>query len=195
MTRVALAVFAFAAVVVAAPVPKAKPKAALHPHAVGDRWEYIRNGDENKVWSEEVTESAEKDGVVTFRIDMTADGGRIVSSTYTLGDGQVKFTQGSGNTYDPAMLLCTATMKDGDTWTDKYTINGRGYEVAVSAGKAEELTTPAGKFTATPVTRRFVEPKVAGDTVWWFNAEVGLVRQTANGKPVQDLKAFTPAKK
>jgi hypothetical protein len=194
MTRTLLALFALASVSSAAPVPKAKPKAPFHPTAVGTKWEYIRNGDESVVYVEELTESEEKDGVVTFGIRVTPNAGNSWVSNYSLADGKFKVTHSRGVAYDSPMQLGTAGMKDGDTWTDSYTINGRAYEVESTVGKAEELTTPAGKFTATPVTRRYVQPKVNGETVWWFADGVGLVRQTSGGNPAQELKAFTPGR-
>jgi hypothetical protein len=195
MARFALALLLVTGVAVAAPVPKAQPKAPFHPTAVGTKWEYIRNGDEKAVYAEELIESEEKDGVVIFRIQVTPNVGQSWVSGYTLGDGQFKVTSTRTFVYDTPMVLGKAGMKDGDTWTDSYTINGRAYEVTSTVGKAEELTTPAGKFTATPVTRKYVQPQANGETVWWFADGVGLVRQTANGNPAQELKAFTPGKK
>lgn len=195
MFRTLVALLALASVATAAPVPKAKAKAPFHPTAVGTRWEYIRNGDESVVYVEELTESEGKDGVVTFRIKVTPNAGDSWVSSYSLADGKFKVTHSRGVAYDSPMLLGTAGMKDGDTWTDSYTINGRAYEVASTVGKSEEITTPAGKFTATPVTRKYVQPKVNSETVWWFADGVGLVRQTSGGNPAQELKAFTPAKK
>jgi hypothetical protein len=191
--RFALALLLAAAVTSAAPVPKVK-KVAFHPTAVGTKWEYIRNGDETTVYAEELTESEEKDGVVSFRIQVTPNAGPSWLSGYTLGRGEFRVTHSRGVAYDPPILLCADGMKDGDTWTDTYTRNGREYEVSSTVGKAEEITTPAGKFTATPITRKYVQPKGGSETVWWFADGVGLVRQTTNGNPVQELKAFTPGK-
>jgi hypothetical protein len=192
MFRTLVALLAIASVATAAPVPKAKAKAQFHPTAVGTKWEYIRNGDESVVYVEELTESEEKDGVVTFRIKVTPNAGDSWVSSYTLADGKFKVTHSRGVAYDSPMLLGTAGMKDGDTWTDSYTINGRAYEVASTVGKAEEVTTPAGKFTAVPVTRK--SGKLTLGTFWYADG-VGLIRETRDGQkhPAQELKSFTPA--
>jgi hypothetical protein len=67
----------------------------------------------------------------------------------------------------------------------------------VTIGAAEEVTTPAGKFTATPRVHIVTEPKDSGGYTAWYADGVGLVRHTLTGQkePAQELKAFTPAKK
>jgi hypothetical protein len=64
-------------------------------------------------------------------------------------------------------------------------------------GKAEEVTTPAGTFTATPVVRTTKGPNGNAATTFWFADGVGMIRQTSpdQKEPLQDLKAFTPGKK
>ena len=67
--------------------------------------------------------------------------------------------------------------------------------VECTVGKEEELTTPAGKFAAFPITRKYVQPNIRNETTYYYGDGVGLVRQTTAGRHVQELKAFTPGKK
>jgi hypothetical protein len=66
-------------------------------------------------------------------------------------------------------------------------------EVTFTVGKAEKIKVPAGEFTAFPVGRVYNPPRGA-DVVYWYADGVGLVKQTRNGKPEQELKSFTAGK-
>jgi DnaJ-class molecular chaperone len=194
MTRLAPAVLLLAASALpAAPVPKAK-KADPFPYTVGTKWEYIRGGDESRVYVEEVTENAEKDGVRTVRIDITTDTNGKQFEKYELKDGELRLTASTSGEYGQGMLIRKAGMKEGDTWENKYTLNGTEYVVECTVGKPEELATPAGKFTAFPISRKYVQPNSRTQTTYWYGDGVGLVRQTLNGRQNQELKAFTPGK-
>ncbi len=202
MTRFTpVALLLLAAVAVAAPVPKAVKKADPFPYAVGTKWEYTHNGNAKDVWVEEVVESAEKDGAVTFKVDITASGGQKRSETYRLKDGVLELTATGNGEFDPPMLIAKAGMKAGDEWETSYGYAPKGCgttaDVTLTVGKAEEITTPAGKFTATPVVRTTKGPNGNAATTFWFADGVGMIRQTSPGQkePLQDLKAFTPGKK
>ncbi|MCU0703547.1 MAG: hypothetical protein MUF18_06165 [Fimbriiglobus sp.] len=199
MTRLVFALLLAAPLAIAAPVPKIKPKAAPFPHTVGTKWEYTHDGDGTQVWVEEVVECEEKDGAVTFKVDITPPAGGKRFEVYRLKDGELVLTATQAGTYDPPMLIAKVGMKPGDEWVNKIGQKGRGgkveYEVTLTVGKAEELSTPAGKFTATPVTRGYTNG--LGKTTFWFADGVGMVRQTTEGEtePNQDLKSFTPGKR
>ena len=193
--RVAAVLLAVGVVGLAAPVPKLK-KLDPFPYAVGTKWEYARNGNDKTVYVEEVTESEEKDGVRTIRVDITTHTGGKQFETYQLKNGELRLTASTNATYDPPLLIRKAELKEGDTWTNAYTLNGTEYEVTYTVGKAEELDTPAGKFTAFPITRKYVKPNPrASETTYWYGDGVGLVKQMTAGRPIQELKAFTPGKK
>ena len=194
MTRVTLVVL-LAGLAVAAPVPKAAKKGDPFPYTVGTKWEYIRNADDKRVYVEEVTESAEKDGVRTVRVDITTDTGGAMFEKYQLKDGELRLMASTSGEYGDGMLIRKAGMKEGDTWENKYAINGNEYVVECTVGKEEELTTPAGKFAAFPITRKYVQPNIRNETTYYYGDGVGLVRQTTAGRHVQELKAYTPGKK
>lgn len=194
MFRLLLPVLAFGSLAVAAPVPKVK-KLDPFPSAVGTKWEYVRSEDPNRVYVEEVTDGEEKNGVRTVRIDIVTDTGGKLFETYKLEKGELRLTASTNATYDTPLLIRKAELKDGDTWTNEYTLNGTAYEVAYSVGKPEELDTPAGKFTAFPITRRYVKPNArVRETTYWYGDGVGLVRQVTDGVKVQELKTFTKGK-
>lgn len=198
MPRILLALLTLAALAVAAPVPKEVKKAPPYPVAVGTKWEYILSGDEKWVSEEEVVEASEKDGVVTFKVAQTVRGSTW-HRVYRLTGGELAVSTINDRWVDPPCLLAKAGMKEGDAWEAKYTTQGgiaSGVDIrseeAVSVGKAEEITTPAGKFTAVPVTRK--SGKLTLGTFWYADG-VGLIRETRDGQkhPTHELKSFTPA--
>jgi hypothetical protein len=99
--------------------------------------------------------------------------------------------------FDPPMLIAKEGMKAGDEWETNWTIKDDGFEIGfeakITVGKAEEITTPAGKWTALPVHRKHGNQP---EMVFWFAEGVGMIRQTAAGQtePEQELKAFTKGK-
>lgn len=200
MTRFGTPVVLLAALglAAAAPVPKAN-KVPVYPHSVGTKWEYVRDGDPKKVYVEEIVESEEKDGVVTFKTDVTTDTGGKQFERYTLKGGELHITATTAATFDPPMLIRKGVMTAGDEWEVKWGLKGEGLsytvEETLGVGKAEELTTPAGKFTATPITRKYKGG--TGTTTMWYADGVGLIRHTEDGQkePVQELKSFTRGKK
>jgi hypothetical protein len=151
------------------------------------------------VYTEEVVEAAEKDGVVTFKVDVTTDTGEKQFERYTITGGELLVTANTDATFDPPMLIRKEVMTAGDEWDILWAMkaNRVSYiaEQTLSVGKAEELTTAAGKFTAVPVTRKAKGGN--GGTVMWYADGVGLVRHTQTGQkePVQELKSFTRGKK
>jgi len=87
-TRLGLCALFALSIAVAAPVPKDAKKENPFPYTVGTKWEYIHDGDEKKVWVEEVTECEEKDGAITFKVDITPDEGEKRFEVYRLKDGE-----------------------------------------------------------------------------------------------------------
>ena len=65
-----------------------------------------------------------------------------------------------------------------------------------SLGEAQEVETPAGKFSAVPITVTFLPKDLNPDTYWYADG-VGLIKRTigAKNEPVLELKTFTPGGK
>lgn len=194
------AVFVAVGLLAAAPVPKAK-KADPFPYATGTKWDYTHDGDAKNVWVEEVVECDDKDGVVTFKVEITPNRGAKRWEKYRLKAGELHLIATQNGDYDPPMLIGKVGMKAGDEWETSYGYSLGGATATVdtklTVGKAEEITTPFGKLTATPVVRTIKGQRGNADTTFWFADGVGMVRQTSPGvaEPLQDLKAFTPGKK
>ena len=68
------------------------------------------------------------------------------------------------------------------------------YTTTVTAGAAEEVTTPAGKFTAVPITMVTQTRTGKYESKSWYADGVGLVKSTSEGVVVRELKAFTIGK-
>ena len=191
-------VTALLAATLAAPVPKQKPQTCFFPHTVGTKWEYIHNGDVKKVWTKEVIEVADQDGVVRFKVAVTTDTGEKLFEWYQSKDGEVGLVKSAFGENDPPMPILKGMMKAGDEWACEWVnTNGRletTTKLTLTVGKPEELTTPAGQFTATPVTYTYSPPS-GGSFTNWFADGVGVVRQTVRGvkEQSQELKSFTPA--
>lgn len=203
MTRLGVlaALLTVVGLVVAAPVPKAVKKTPPYPYDMGTKWEYIRDGDPQKVQVEEVVEVEEKDGVVRFKTDITTPTGEKTFEWYTIKNGEIALTNNGGSEFDPPMLIRKDVMKEGDEWAVTWGVKSgqRGVqyssEQTLTIGKAEEVTTPAGKFTAIPVIRKY-NGATTGMTMWYSDG-VGMIRHTQDGQkePVQELKSFTRGKK
>jgi len=197
LARPAIALLAVVSLAPAAPVPKEAKKAVSFPYTVGTKWEYIRNGDPKTVWVKEVVECEEKEGVVTFKVNVTTDTGEKRFDLYRLKDGELVITANQNGSFDPPMPVVKAGMKTGDEWQSEVTQNGGGVEVNIqftfTVGKPEEVVTPAGKFTATPITRKESEERTS---ILWYADGVGMIKHTVKGQkePVQELRSFTPGK-
>lgn len=196
MSRLAplFALVAFAPLL-AAPVPKAKPKPDYYPLTLGAKWEYVRNQDSDNVWAEEVTKADAQDGatVATVRIQPSGNGTAYDTSYKADKDGWYFVTQG-GTTYDPPARFISADPKPGDTWELKYQMSGTEYEATATVGEPEEVTVPAGKYSAVPVTITFGKPAQRRAYTNWIVPGVGMVKQVAGGRTTQELKSYTPAK-
>ena len=199
MTRtlwLAAASLALLVPLLAAPVPKAaKAKPDYYPLGLGAKWEYVRNQDPDTVWGEEVTTADDKDGakVATVRIQPSGNGNGYDTSYKADKDGWYFVTQGSA-TYDPPAKFISADPKPGDTWELKYQMNGTEYEATATVGDAEEVTVPAGKYTAIPVTITFGKPVQRRAYTNWIVSGVGMVKQVSNGRVTQELKSYTAGK-
>lgn len=185
----------------AAPVPKAVKEANWLPTAVGTKWEYILYGNEQSVNTEEVTAVEEKEGVTTVTLGVSHSSGTNETKSYRLAGGNLALARDGILDYDPTWVLAKTGMKAGDEWeaTTAFTMlvqgNVRrvGLGGTMTVGKSEEVATPAGKFTAIPVTHK----RGRNEAVFWFADGVGLVRHTQSGQkePRLELKSFTPGKK
>ena len=189
-------VTALLAVSLAAPVPKAKAPNYL-PLAVGTKWVYGQGGREV---SEEVAKVAEKDGETRVTTTYTSGAGDSWESEYVVRDGVVYHARTADFVFDPPVRQVDLDLKTGAKWTSttppvKGVLAMTGEMVA---GEVEEVTVPAGTFTAVPVVYtvteengvRLAKPKAY---TYWYADGVGLVKLKYDGGE-KVLKEFTPAK-
>ena len=164
----------------AAPVPKAVKKKADHfPLRVGDRW--VLECSQGSGSTEEVISVTDHaDGSRTATVEETF--GRTTRQTvYRVTAGRVLKRDPDRPDHDGDEYMRTE-LTTGDTWA-------AGNEV-YRVGEAEEVTVPAGKFTAFRVTR-----SVSGTDVctMWYAPEVGWVKSEFGGdaKTVWSLKSYS----
>jgi hypothetical protein len=174
-----------AASATAAPVPKAAKKRGYPlPLVPGTRWEYVSAGNPDQVVeTREITAVEEKDGAVIA----TQKNSNLTQQYRADADGVAVITS-NGRAYKNPRVILKAGMKEGDSWD----WDADGYTETRSVGRAEKVTTPAGEWTATPITYTRGQP---GDAITvWYADGVGLVRVDYDGQPYQLLKAFTLGK-
>jgi hypothetical protein len=168
------------------------------PLAKGTKWEYVLKGYEESEWVVEVTDVTEpKKGeravvTVTTRIRKA----EIVAKYSTDADGVYEHAR-IGADFDPPLVMIRYPVKAGTKWTEKYKYQGEDAAVEYELKAAEEVKTPAGKYTAYPVVQS-IKTRLGKSTVTnWYADGVGMVKQEvrAFGKPdVLELKSFTPSK-
>lgn len=174
----------------AAPVPKAvKGTQDLYPSTVGTKWVYAQE-DGTREHTREVTASKEKDGVTEFTVTWKEAGQTQIWELKKDATGVYRLKQDS-LAFDPPHKLIQPKMTEGEEWVSEYTFGGRtAYKYVRSVGKAEVVKTPAGEFTAIPISSTDKNGN-ALDTTLWYADGVGLVKLQAKGGTPIVLKEYT----
>lgn len=183
-----------AAAALAAPVPKALNGAweGYYPLAVGERRVYVEGGAD---FTEEVTAVEMKDGSTRAILTHTAGPKISWDVEEQVKDGAVFRCRIKKEAYDPPFRMLEMPLKPGTKWEAG---TASGYAGEMVAGEEEEVTVPAGKYKAIPVTwtvttafgELLPNPKVYTS---WYAQRVGLVKMKYDtGERV--LKSFTPGK-
>lgn len=180
---------------VAAPVPKAAPAKNYFPLQVGHKWEYVRSQGRD-TWVEEVTAEEEKNGATFYTVTRWWGERRGFDEIYRVDKEGVARVRRGSKEFDPPWLVVKKNVTAGDRWPFKTNIATKepeGMELLV--GQPEEVTVPAGTFTAVPITFRNTDRLDRGPMTYWYAADVGLVKSVIekDAMPIE-LKAFTPAK-
>ena len=134
----------------AAPVPKElKRQVNYCPLAVGDKREYAHPDTPDVVTQvREITAVEERDGARYYTQSVSSSGQKNVMRADKTG---VYMTEQSIarniEQYDPPYKVVASDMKDGDKWDCKDSTG-----MTRTVGKAEKIATPAGTFTAVPIT-------------------------------------------
>ena len=172
----------------AAPVPKDfKRVASYHPMAVGDRREYASPTNPDVVTQvREITAVEEKDGAKFYTQKMTSGQTNVLKTDRT---GTVWMAQLNEDVYSPPYKVVGPDLKEGDRWECN---DGTG--MVRTVGKAAKVDTPAGTFTALPITVSYPNQPGMSEVVVWYAEGVGLVRLDSGGRPSVVLKKYTPGK-
>lgn len=168
----------------AAPVPKAvKGTQDFYPSTLGTRWVYAQE-DGTREHTREVTTSQEKDGETHFTVTWKDGGQTQIWDLKKDATGVYRLKQ-DGVEFDPPHKLLAAKTAAGDEWTSEYSWGGRvKYKYVRTVGRPEVVKTPAGEFTAFPITSREENGRGLETTLWYADG-VGLVKlQPKDGTPV-----------
>ena len=183
--------------VAAAPVPKdfVPPKGEYFPTAVGTRWEYVLDGTDKLDHTREVTESETANAATTAVFKWTSHGGQYTAASVYRVEGKLVLRTGwaKAQSFETPCTMWKPDAKAGDTWTAGIVGPKEATQFTAARGEEAEVTTPAGKFRAVPVTIRSRNDAKSANT-YWYAPGVGLVRwDNQNGKTVV-LTKFTPGK-
>jgi hypothetical protein len=188
------------AVSLAAPVPKAKAPELYYPTVEGTkRVMTMTFAGRTTETTETVSKVTEKDG--TFTVTTSREiGGRVVEWVYEVSaKGVFRVTTPGGEKGEPEPLL-KLPAKEGDTWASEQpgVAEGPSSKATSTVGKEEEVTVPAGKFKAIPVTTEAnLNGQIPIKVTSWYAAGAGVVKTVSemNGSErVTELKEFTPGK-
>ena len=177
---------------VAAPVPKAvKKPAAYFPLRFGDKWEFV---DGKESVTEEVSGvTPHDDGSFTAVVKLTGGGGHSIE--YKVDADAVGRSKMASNTLDPPLRMVPTVMKAGDEWDTKFRYGSSDWHYRLTVGEAEDVTVPAGKFRAVPVTcKRLNGDRVVETIIDWYADGVGLVKVRHDDGTVKELVKYTPGK-
>jgi hypothetical protein len=186
-------------VMAAAPVPKPAEPKYYFPTEVGVKWELLISGQPNREdirHSYVISAVEEKDGAKIVSLKRTVEkvtynAGKVTVTTEGVSDSGSK-----DNGFDPPLPILKSPFDKDATWKwkGKYGENGRSQTRTIVG--TEEITVPAGKFTALKVN--VVEERDDTDHQFkrteWHVLNVGRVKGVT-GNLVEEMTSFTPVKK
>lgn len=182
---------------VAAPVPKAMAPALYFPVVEGTK-RVMQTKPGGREATETVSKVTEKDGTYTVTVTVTVEStGRTDEVRYEVSaKGVFALTLPGTEKGEPAALLKLPAM-EGETWTTERTVRGKGTVTTYTVGKEEEVTVPAGKYKAIPVTAAVDLGGTSLTTTTWYAIGVGVVmsvNESRRSRPRQELTEFSPGK-
>lgn len=195
MTRLSVLLAFVPAFALAAPVPKGVKKDGLyHPVTVGTkRVMHTQGGNAASEVTETVAEVEEQDEVYTVTMQDEQGGKKTYAHVFEVSAKGVSRPNMSGVEIKPSHQELNLEVKAGDTWTTN--IEFFRVKETHTMGKAEQVETPAGAFTALRVES--VSDDGSVKTTSWDAAGVGLVKREIDRggrKTVRELKEFIPGK-
>jgi len=186
MKALLIVVFA-ASLTVAAPVPKDfKRGIDYSPMAVGDKREYVSPLSPDVVTqTREITAVEERNGAKYFTQTLTGNSTTVMKADKT----GVYMAEQYGEKLETPYKVVGPTMKSGDSWKCQDTTG-----MTRTVGEPKKVETPAGTFTAYPITCSYPDQVGRTSVVVWYAEGVGLVRLDSDGGTSLVLKKYTPGK-
>lgn len=185
----ALILLVLAAPLVAAPVPKElkDKRPNYQPMAVGDKREYVHPANPDVVSQvREITAVEERNEARYYTQKIASSNQTNVMKVDKTG---VYMAEQNDEKYDPPYPVARPDMKEGDKWECRDELG-----MVRTVGKAAKVETPAGTFTAIPITVSYPQLQGSADTTVWYADGVGLVRLDTGGRTTLVLKKYTPGK-
>ncbi|MBP3956287.1 hypothetical protein J8F10_13435 [Gemmata sp. G18] len=186
----------------AAPVPKhLMPEEPLyHPVKKGTRWVYTDNDIERVYEIADVKPAKHGGSIVT--VEAVTNTGRVLEEKLEVSPrGLVRLEHLGAPAASPVRLLRCPVQADKE-WpfrTDRAVPNGPYIQGTMTATGPEDVTVPAGTFSAIRVELKAT--LFMGDTpvsdinvTSWYAPNVGTVKYTSTGGFKRELKSFTPGK-
>jgi hypothetical protein len=194
-------VTALLAASLAAPVPKAKPAELYLPTVEATKRVWQTKGDDGRVTDRfklRVSKVVEKVGVYTVTVADAWGGDPPMEYRYEVSaKGLLTLADPNGDLAEPEPLL-KLPASEGDTWThERATPKQSVISTTFTVGKEEEVTVPAGKFKAIPVTAEVTQKGSTRRVTTWYAVGVGEVKWvvgTGDTEAVWELTEFTPGK-
>jgi hypothetical protein len=151
-----------------------------YPLKVGTKWHYqLDAGTGQKVQLvSEIAGVESVRGESLSRLEVSANGRKLPSTEHLQSkkDGVFRFRV-SGTDIDPPVCLIKYPLKAGQTSSIETSASGEKMKVDYSEGQPEEVQVPAGKYQTIPCTITTVQGGAKTKNVYWFAADVGVVKQ------------------
>jgi hypothetical protein len=191
-----LAVLAVAVIALAAPRLKDTAKEPVYfPTVEGTTLVYEVGASEQTVV---VTKVEKNDGDKIVHVHQVQPGGKMTPlMVMRVGKDGLTMLEEVGQKYDPPWHMLRMPLKADESWDAKTTRAGIGaIAVTRTARSLEELTVPAGTFTAVPV--EVVERgggAVPNRRCYWYVEGIGWAKITVNGNTIKELKSVNLGEK
>lgn len=180
---------------IAAPVPRhlfPKDPPLYFPTKVGTKWVYAEDEGEKTLVVEAVEPGRGGLVVTVARVDGEK---RTPYEKVAVSPGGLVRLEMHGEKLDPPLVLLKAPPKAGDAWDleTRLTEGPAGVLTMTVAGE-EDVTVPAGRFTAARVDCAYLSPEHEATCTRWYALGVGLVQAGHGGRAYRSLKSFAPGK-
>jgi hypothetical protein len=176
--------------------PRLKDKEVdFFPTSVGSRWVYQCGDHEEAQVVTKVEVGAH--GTRVYVADVRAGGQETPAMVVVVSGKGLFMLEEMGQPYDPPWCILKLPAVPGEEWeatTRRPDIGPLSH--AVTTGKAQRLTVPAGEFTVIPLTETTkLGPGRGASSEYSYAPGIGWARIVVGGRTEKELKSFTPGTK